>query len=304
MAEAYSLSYVVTTRNKLPWLREVMTRLLRHRQSDEEIVVVDGASTDGTAAYLRELHAAGSVQQWESAPDHGEAHGYNKALLRAQGTLIKFITDDDAFHWGAIQTGKQFMLAHPKVDVLGANGGATDWSLAEPFVPLEYDAEFKAYCAQRRPFPCCGLGLMLRRSSLALTGLLHTGFVRVDCEFSLRVTASRARLAWFTGAAFVRIFNPQSNTITREGEVVADTARLAALYAAPGADSPGRLARMAVRAWLRPLRRKLNPGLPAAPAAQAQAAWRPREGWPAVFSQCDAWLERRHREQPGQFLAP
>jgi hypothetical protein len=190
------------------------------------------------------------------------------------------------------------------VDVLGANGGAADWSRAEPFVPLEYEAEFKAHCAQRRPFAWCGLGLTLRRSSLPLVGLLHTGFVRVDCEFSLRVSASRARLAWFTGAAFVRIFNPQSNTITREAEVVADTARLAALYAAPAAESPGRLARLALRGWLRPLRRKFGTGRPAAPAVQAQAAWRPREDWPAVFTQCDAWLEHRHREQPGQFLSP
>ncbi len=38
MNKEITLSYVLTTRNKLPYLKEVMKRLLENVQPDEEIV--------------------------------------------------------------------------------------------------------------------------------------------------------------------------------------------------------------------------------------------------------------------------
>src|SRR5215813_13826275 len=122
-----TLSYVLTTRNKLPLLQCVLDRLFEQIKQDEEIVVVDGASTDGTRPFLEGLYAAGRIHQWISEPDCGEAHGYNKGVLLARGELIKLISDDDAFYWPGIQACKAFMLAHPEVDLLAANGAALDW---------------------------------------------------------------------------------------------------------------------------------------------------------------------------------
>ena len=82
------LSYVITTFNKLPYLKEVMRLLLQNVQPDEEIVIVDGASTDGTKEYLQNLYNEGLIQQLISEKDLGEAHGFNKALLLAKGDLV------------------------------------------------------------------------------------------------------------------------------------------------------------------------------------------------------------------------
>ena len=43
-----NLSYVLVTYNKLPYLKEALAKLLPHKRSDEEIVIVDGGSTDGS----------------------------------------------------------------------------------------------------------------------------------------------------------------------------------------------------------------------------------------------------------------
>ena len=40
----YRVSYLVTTYNKLPYLKQVMERLVAARQDGEEIVVADGAA--------------------------------------------------------------------------------------------------------------------------------------------------------------------------------------------------------------------------------------------------------------------
>src|SRR4051794_11954081 len=97
-----SLTYAVTTYNRLPYLKEAMSRLVKARRRDEEIVVVDGGSTDGTVPYLRQLLATGDIDTLLSEPDHGQGHGINKALLRAHGDVIKPINDDDLYDYDAI----------------------------------------------------------------------------------------------------------------------------------------------------------------------------------------------------------
>ena len=58
----FGISYVVTTYNKLPYLQQVLGRLVAARRPDEEIVVADGGSSDGTPAYLQGLYETGQTQ--------------------------------------------------------------------------------------------------------------------------------------------------------------------------------------------------------------------------------------------------
>jgi glycosyltransferase involved in cell wall biosynthesis len=208
------LSYVITTRNKLPYLKEVMRRLLENIQADEEIIVADGASTDGTVEYLEHLYKQGKIHRFISEPDTGEAHGYNKCFLMARGELIKIITDDDAFYYPGIQESKQFMLANRQVDVL--SGKSAQISLEEQNkvrLLTECDDNYQTWLNDGEPVWFIGLPLMIRRSSLSLTGLFFTGFVQVDTEYSLRITSLKhINIAWNTALLAIRIDNPSSNS--------------------------------------------------------------------------------------------
>ena len=208
----YTLSYVLTTYNKLPFLRQVVERLIAARQPDEEIVVCDGGSKDGTQAYLQELFEAGKIQQFVSERDKGEAHGFNKGFLRAKGTLLKLITDDDAFCYSAIQEAKQFMLANPEVDVLTGNTGLIHLERLETVSFYDDVADnFRRWLDKKEVVWMIGLPLFIRREALALTGLLHTGTVQVDTEFTYRITSLNINLAWSSAVISVRLENPQSN---------------------------------------------------------------------------------------------
>ena len=222
-----NLSYVITTHNKLPYLKEVMKQLLENVKEDEEIVVVDGASKDGTVEYLTELYQQGKIHQFISEPDKGEAHGYNKAMLMAKGELIKLITDDDVFYYPGIQECKRFMLEHPEVDVLGTQGGMISISPVEAVIYLEY---YNDWLFTTKPFAFCGLGLLLRQKSLALTGLFHTGFIRVDAEFSYRITSGKINLAWYTGLVWLHNGNPQSNSAKYSTQMEIEMNKLEQLY--------------------------------------------------------------------------
>ena len=97
-----SLTYLVNTFNKLPFLRCSMRQLLGNVQPGEEVVVIDGNSTDGSREYLEELADVGAITTYISKPDHGEAEGWNRGLLAARGDLIKLISDDDSFYYPGI----------------------------------------------------------------------------------------------------------------------------------------------------------------------------------------------------------
>ena len=211
MEAEYTLSYIVVTRNKLEFLREAMPRLIENRQPGEEIIVVDGASTDGATEYLQELYEAGHIDQFLSEPDVGEAHALNKGLLMARGELIKLISDDDVFHYPTIQKCKEFMQGHPEIDVLGGGMAGTHIDRMENIAFFEVCEEyFREWIdSGKQPFVIQGLPLMLRRKSLPLVGLFHTLMKSVDGEFGLRISLI-ANLAYCTSAVALRIGNPKS----------------------------------------------------------------------------------------------
>ena len=209
---SYRISYLVTTYNKLPYLQQVLGRLVAARQPDEEIVVADGGSKDGTPEYLRGLFEAGQIQQLVSERDKGESHGFNKCMIMARGELLKIITDDDAFYYPAIREAADFMMVNPQVDVLSGNTGLVFLEDLTRMKLYEYSrVNFLNWYQHGTVGSMIGLPLIIRRTSLALTGLFHTGAVQMDTEFTYRITSLNVNIAWSSAMLSVRLDNPQSN---------------------------------------------------------------------------------------------
>ena len=208
----FKLSYCITTYNKFPYLKEVMRLLLQNVQPDEEIVIADGGSTDGTKEYLQKLFEEGAIHQFISEKDKGEAHGYNKTFLMARGVLLKVITDDDVFYYPAIRESRKFMEAQLNVDALVGNNGTAISSVLElPFLNPEMQMEFEKWVkGLNETFYCNCLPLMVRKSALSFLGLFNTQYVAVDLEYTIR-TGRIANYAFATQFTVTRIINPGSN---------------------------------------------------------------------------------------------
>lgn len=87
------ISIIIATfncRQKLPrCLKSIQEQTCR----DFELVVMDGGSTDGTVDLLCE--AGPQIAYWNSEPDHGVYHAWNKALKQVRGEWVCFLGADD-----------------------------------------------------------------------------------------------------------------------------------------------------------------------------------------------------------------
>lgn len=206
-----TLSYVMTTYNKLSYLKITLPYLIDACKEDEEIVIVDGGSTDGTKEFLEELYQNKKIHQYISEKDFGEAHGTNKAILLAKGELLKIITDDDIFDFDLINDAKKFLLTNTNVDVLGYDGWGYS-SKYHKFEKTEYIKGFKIWKEKNIPFIFCGLSLLIRKKSLSNLGLLSTDFKIIDMEYTIRISSQNTVIAFCEELGFVNIVTPNSNS--------------------------------------------------------------------------------------------
>ncbi|WP_162499794.1 glycosyltransferase [Mucilaginibacter terrigena] len=208
-----TLSYIICTKNRLPFLKVLLGNLLTVLSPDEEIVVVDGNSSDGTQGYLQNLLDANKIHQYISEPDKNQAHGWNKALLMAKGKIIKKLIDDDVHHINTIRKCRDFMMANADLDLCISNHLQSH--LIHPDQVsitgrLENYRDWKA--GKVRSFTFSDVTLLQRRASLSYLGLYDTQFKMMDWEYALRVTYLKAKIAYYTGYNSLSVATPGNVT--------------------------------------------------------------------------------------------
>lgn len=100
------MSVVLPTRDRLQFLQRAAASVLAQSERNLELLVIDDASTDGTAAYLAELARSDSrVSVMRNAEPRGGAGARNEGIRNARGIWIAFIDDDD--EWLTNKVGRQ-----------------------------------------------------------------------------------------------------------------------------------------------------------------------------------------------------
>lgn len=232
----YTITYIVVTKNRLPFLKVLLDRVLFQLTSEEEIIVVDGNSTDGSKEYLAQLHLSGQIQQFVSEDDRNQAHGWNKGFLMARGTILKKLIDDDVHDITAIRKCRDYMLDHPQVDVCISNSMETrlgDFGKVGIESRLPYFLQWKA--RQTKTFTFGDVTMLVRRSSLSFIGLYDTLFKMIDWEYSLRCSYLNAKIAYYTGYNSLSVATPGNISSTATDSLLKLEAAIGkAKYGYPG----------------------------------------------------------------------
>jgi glycosyltransferase involved in cell wall biosynthesis len=127
------VTVVIPTRDRLPLLRRTLASVLRQRCS-LEVVVVDEASSDGTAAWLA-AHPDARVRTIRHSSPLGVARARNDGIDAARGEWLAFLDDDDL--WAPSKLGSQLdaLARDPRAE--WSVGGAV--SVDEQFRLLRFD---------------------------------------------------------------------------------------------------------------------------------------------------------------------
>lgn len=183
-----SLSVVMPTLNQASFIAAAIDSVLGDADGADELVVMDGGSTDGTAEIVSQRQAVyGPRLRWYSKPDRGPAQAVNRAVGQAGGEWIGWLNSDDLYAPGAVARLRQALLAQPEwvmvygegehVDVDGGSLGR--YPTLPPDTPLE---RFRDGC-----FICQPTAFFRRSVFQELGGLDESLKASFDFEFWLRL---------------------------------------------------------------------------------------------------------------------
>lgn len=101
----FRLSICIATLNRRDYLRETLAALIEQQPNDVEVVIVDGASSDGTDALVVEMfRGRENCRYVRLAQKGGVDQDYARAVDEARGEFCWLMTDDDLPTADAIAT--------------------------------------------------------------------------------------------------------------------------------------------------------------------------------------------------------
>jgi len=139
------LSICIATLNRVAYIGETLNSIFAQIADEVEVVIVDGASTDGTEGLVTDMFRnRPNCHYHRLAEKGGVDQDYCRAVAFARGDYCWLMTDDDVLLPGAIAT----VLAHLREDpdLLVVNAEVADKTLTQILVPrkirLKQDRDF------------------------------------------------------------------------------------------------------------------------------------------------------------------
>jgi glycosyltransferase involved in cell wall biosynthesis len=134
------VSIILCVRNGLPHVREAIESVRSLSYSNYELVIQDGASTDGTFEYLEKLEGfpACSIV---SEPDRGIGQGFNRAIQRCRGEIVGSVDADNLLRRDALDivVGRFEENPHAAVIYGACDMVDGDRNVIHGWIPPEFD---------------------------------------------------------------------------------------------------------------------------------------------------------------------
>jgi glycosyltransferase involved in cell wall biosynthesis len=210
-----SVSVIVPTRNRAHLLPTTLRSVLRQREVDFEVVVVDDASTDDTAAVIGGCGDS-RVRLLRHAAARGPNAARNSGARKAFGGWIAFIDDDDV--WAPDKLLRQLRAAEETSRgwvYAGAVNVNEDFEVIHGTPPMPPD-ETLAALARYNAIPASASNVMVRRALFAEQGGFNED-LRVCEEWDLWLRLARTGPpAWVAAPLVGYRMHPASASLNPE----------------------------------------------------------------------------------------
>ena len=215
-AELVDLAIVIVSARDAHWLERCLSTVSEHvGETSVEVIVVDNASTDGTAAYVEANFPDVRVVMVEP-PNRGFARGNNRGLEAARARYVLMLNPDTEIVKGTFGELLDFVDSKPEVGVVGVLQIKPDGALCKsihrfPSVTRAFGEALSserwpihpAWAGERELDPAAyaregecdwptGAFMLMRREALLSAGLLDERFYLLCEEPDLCLRIKRA----------------------------------------------------------------------------------------------------------------
>lgn len=134
------VSIILCVRDGLPHVREAVESVRSLSYSNYELVVQDGASSDGTLEYLRQVEGLANCSI-VSEPDNGIGQGFNRAIRRCKGEIVGSVDADNVLRRDALTIVVRQFAENPHAAVIygACNMVDADGNFIHSWIPPEFD---------------------------------------------------------------------------------------------------------------------------------------------------------------------
>lgn len=229
------ISVVIATRNRRPYLQRMLDRLFEDDYPNLEVIVIDGASSDGTVDLLRSYGER--IHHWVSEPDGGEYFAFNKGLRLASGEIVKPMSDDDTLRPGVFHLVARYFAAHPEVDIVF--GQTAIWQERDGqrrFVGQTQQNDPRRLSKRdwlRATQEVRSLASFLRRRVYDRIGYLSTQYACGDMEFWIRAASQGMQMGVLPEVVIDYHYTGANTVTTRSRQIGRDLIKITAQYGSP-----------------------------------------------------------------------
>jgi glycosyltransferase involved in cell wall biosynthesis len=109
------ISIIIPSFNQVQFLARALESLEKQKYRNLEVVVIDGASTDGTVDLLS---SSPTVSKWVSEPDLGQTNALNKGFKLATGEVFGWLNCDERYRDGSLHLVAKAFAEDPGLDMV------------------------------------------------------------------------------------------------------------------------------------------------------------------------------------------
>jgi glycosyltransferase involved in cell wall biosynthesis len=134
------VSIILCVRNGLPHVKDAIESVRSLSYPNYEVVVQDGASTDGTLEYLHTVEGLSRLSI-VSEPDTGIGQGFNRAVRRCKGDIVGSVDADNVLRREALDIVVRRFEQHPYAAVIygACDMVDADRKFLHSWIPPEFD---------------------------------------------------------------------------------------------------------------------------------------------------------------------
>jgi glycosyltransferase involved in cell wall biosynthesis len=110
------ISIVISSYNRCHFLAGALDSLAAQNYPNLEVIVIDGASNDGTVDLLKQRTDV--VSRWISEPDEGQTNALNKGFDIATGKVFGWLNCDERYLSGALRLVGETFAQNPELEIV------------------------------------------------------------------------------------------------------------------------------------------------------------------------------------------